>query len=56
MKLNFDLEEKRSFFIMNNKAQYFRGLMGGDALWTNNINEAKTFNEPSKVKQQFPKL
>jgi hypothetical protein len=43
------LEKGKKFFIMNHKAQYFRGLMGGDATWTHNEKEAKPFYDPSKV-------
>lgn len=42
-------EEGQEFFIMNKDAKFFMGLYGGELLWTDNIDEAKTFKEESKM-------
>lgn len=39
----------KKFYLMNRKGMFFRGLLGGDVLWTNNIKEAKPFYQPSKL-------
>lgn len=43
------VEEGKEFFIMNKDAKFFMGLYGGDILWTDNMNEAKTFTQESKL-------
>lgn len=34
---------------MNRDAQFFAGLKSGDVVWTDNIKEAKTFDDPDKI-------
>lgn len=44
------VDKKRSFYIMNRDAKYFKGLLRGDVEWTNDQNDAKKFDEVSKTK------
>lgn len=43
------LNSKPDFVIMNRDSEFFCGLYGNDILWTNKIEEAKTFKEKSKI-------
>lgn len=44
------IDEGKEFFIMNKDAKFFMGLYGGEPLWTDKMEEAKTFNQESKIK------
>ncbi len=49
-RLNINMkEDQRDFYIMNRQAKYFKGLRSGEIIWSDDINEAKVFNEPDKV-------
>ncbi len=48
-RLDIKKEKPKSFWIMNRDAQFFAGLKSGDVVWTDNIKEAKTFDDPDKI-------
>lgn len=48
-ELQKELEKRPEFVIMNRDSKFFYGLYSGDILWTNKIEEAKTFKEPMKI-------
>lgn len=48
-RLNINKEKPKEFWIMNSDAQFFAGLKAGDVVWTDNIKEARTFDNPDKI-------
>ena len=50
-KMNVKIKEnpKRDFWIMNCDAKYFTGLKHDGPVWSDNVSDAKVFNEPEKI-------
>jgi len=50
-RLNIKLKEKpkQNFWIMNRDAQFFAGLKAGGVKWTDDVKEARTFDDPEKI-------
>lgn len=49
MRKKVKVEPKQEFVIMNKNAKCFVGLYGGEPLWSDDVKEAKTFTEESKI-------
>jgi len=44
-----EINTDREFYICNRDALFYSGLYAGDILWSNDIKDARTFTEDSKV-------